>query len=434
MSRAPLRVALVHDWLTGMRGGEKVLEEIADLFPDAPIFTLLHLPGTVSPRLERHPIHTSFLQRAPFVARRYRQYLPLFPAAVESFDLSRFDLVISTSHCVAKGAIPAPHAVHLCYCHTPMRYAWDQEAAYFPRRHGMVARLRGAVLSRLRTWDVASTVRVDELIANSSFVRQRIRRYYGRDATVLAPPVDVSYFAQPSKTPPSDTQPSDTQPSDTQPSDTQPSDTQPSDSQPSDTQPAATQPAAAPPAASAKPYLLAVAALSPYKRHDLAIEAARRAGVALKIVGEGPDRKRLEALAGPGIELLGRVDDDQLRQLYQGALALVQPGIEDFGIAAVEALAAGTPVIAAAAGGVCDVVEDGRHGLLYDPRIGLEGLVAAIDKRQQLGFNRLDLKERAEQFSRDRFRRGFRALVERRAPGALGSEPGSSDTGASGWR
>jgi glycosyltransferase involved in cell wall biosynthesis len=380
MSAGP-RVALVHDWLTGMRGGEKVLEEIADLFPAAPIYTLLHDAGSVSAKLESHPIRTSFLQRAPFVQRRYRHYLPLFPAAIESFDLSAFDLVISSSHCVAKGVIPAPHAVHLCYCHTPMRYAWDQEAEYFPKRSGVLARARGAILSRLRTWDVASAVRVDELVANSSFVRQRIRRYYGRDASVLAPPVDVESFAQPRASEETEATPHE-------------------------------------------PYLLSVAALSPYKRHDLAIEAARRADIALKIVGEGPDRERLEALAGPalggtGIELLGRVDAARLERLYRGALAFVQPGIEDFGIAAVEALAAGIPVIAAGRGGVCDVVEHERHGVLYDPSSGLEGLVAAIDKRRQLGFNRLDLQHRAGHFSRERFREGFRALVERLAPGAL---------------
>jgi glycosyltransferase involved in cell wall biosynthesis len=378
------RVALVHDWLTGMRGGEKVLEEIAGLFPDAPIHTLIHLPGRVSERLEAHPIRTSFLQRAPFVERRYRHYLPLFPSAVESFDLSSFDLVISTSHCVAKGALPAPHATHLCYCHTPMRYAWDQERAYFPKRTGPVARVRGALLSRLRTWDTASAARVDLFVANSTFVRQRIRRYYGRDAEVLAPPVDVAYFGA------------------------------------GDDEPAPAGPA---------PYLLSVAALSPYKRHDLAIEAARRTGIELRIVGDGPDRERLRDLGGP-VRLLGRVDDVTLRRLYRGALAFVQPGVEDFGMAAVEALAAGTPVIAAGRGGVVDVVDHERHGLLYDPRDGLEALVAAIDKRRQLSFNPLDLQDRAEGFSRERFREGFRALVDRLTLRAQPPATASSGSGS----
>ena len=188
------RPALVHDWLTGMRGGEKVLAAIASLLPGAPIHTLFHFPGSVSGALESHPVHTSFLQRAPGTRRHYRRYLPLFPAAVEGFDLAGHDLVISSSHCVAKGAIPPPGSLHVCYCHTPMRYAWDQEHAYFPRRDGVKARLRGLVLSRLRTWDVASAARVDAFVANSRFVAERIRRYYRREAEVIHPPVDVEFF------------------------------------------------------------------------------------------------------------------------------------------------------------------------------------------------------------------------------------------------
>jgi len=166
-----LKVALVHDWLTGMRGGEKVLEVFAELYPEAPIYTLIHVPGSVGAALESHPIHTSFLQRIPGVGKRYRTFLPFFPAAIESFDLTGFDLVISTSHCVAKGAIPGPGARHLCYCHTPMRYAWDQEHTYFPRRRGLAARLRNLVLTGLRTWDVASLPRVDAFLAKHGIWR-----------------------------------------------------------------------------------------------------------------------------------------------------------------------------------------------------------------------------------------------------------------------
>ena len=189
-----MRVALVHDWLTGMRGGEKVLEQLGALYPDAPIFTLFHFPGTVSAALESHPIHTSFLQRAPGIRRHYRHYLPLFPAAIEEFELGGFELVISSSHCVAKGVIPPPDGLHVCYCHTPMRYAWDQEHAYFPRRRGLTARLRALTLTALRAWDAASAARVDRFIANSSFVAQRIRAYYGREAEVVHPPVAVDFF------------------------------------------------------------------------------------------------------------------------------------------------------------------------------------------------------------------------------------------------
>src|SRR5215203_4872787 len=188
------RVALVHDWLTGMRGGEKVIEHLGSLFPEAPLFTLFHFEGSVSPEIESHPIRTSFLQTAPGIRRHYRGYLPLFPAAIEEFDLSGFDVVVSSSHCVAKGVIAPPDAFHLCYCHTPMRYAWDQEHAYFPNRTGLKARLRSLALTGLRAWDVSSAARVNLFVANSSFVARRIQTYYGRPAEVVHPPVDVGFF------------------------------------------------------------------------------------------------------------------------------------------------------------------------------------------------------------------------------------------------
>jgi glycosyltransferase involved in cell wall biosynthesis len=409
-----LRVALVHDWLTGMRGGEKVLAELCAIFPEAPIFTLFHFPGSVSPAIESHPIHTSFLQRAPGLRRHYRRYLPLFPGAIEDFDLAGFELVISSSHCVAKGIIPPPDGLHVCYCHTPMRYAWDQEHAYFPRRRGLTARLRALTLTALRAWDAASAARVDLFIANSSFVARRIRTFYGRDAEVVHPPVAVDFFT----------------------------------------------PAPAPaPAADAGEhrehresggYALVVSALAPYKRVDVAIAACERAGIPLRIAGDGPERERLARLAGPGAQLLGRVGDGALRDLYRGARLLLQPGIEDFGIASVEALACGTPVVAAARGGVLDVVEDGRHGVLYDDRGDpaaptghaqaadlahpatrakpapqpeparrrelrelpeVVAAAAAIDKARQIDWNRMDLRNRAESFAAGHFADRIRSLV-----------------------
>lgn len=367
-----MRVALVHDWLTGLRGGEKVLEAIAELFPGAPIYTLFHFPGTVGGEIERRRIVTSRLQRLPAVRSKYRWYLPLFPAAIEDFDFCEFDLVISSSHCVAKGAIPGPGARHVCYCHTPMRYAWDQEHAYFPQRTGPVAALRRSALSRLRTWDVASAPRVDTFVANSRFVAERIRRYYGREAAVLAPPVDVSFFSP------------------------------------------ALEPAA-------RDYALVVAALAPYKRVDLAITACAKRGLPLIIVGDGPELRRLGRLAGPDVRFAGRVDGPELLALYRGARCFVQPGVEDFGIATVEALACGTPVVALARGGVADIVEDGIHGVLYGPRPGsdaehLDQLSWAIDKVARISFNPAELRQQAEGFSRDRFQRGFRALVEPKSP------------------
>ncbi len=356
------RPALVHDWLTGMRGGEMVLEGIAELYPEAPIYTLLHLPGTVSPALERHPIRTSFLQRAPGIGRHYRRYLPFFPAAIEDLDLTGHDLVLSSSHCVAKGIVPAPDAFHVCYCHTPMRYAWDQEHVYFPRRRGLVARLRGLVLTALRAWDAASAARVDLFLANSRFVAERIRRYYGRDAVVLHPPVDTSAFT-------------------------------PGEGE-----------------TSARPYALMVAALARYKRVEVAIEACRQRGLALKVVGTGPEWSTLSRLAGPDVELLGHVSRERLQALYRGALCLLQPGTEDFGIAPVEALACGTPVVAFARGGALDIVTDGTHGILY-AREDAAALATAIDTMSEVRFNPAVLRQRAETFSRMSFLDRLRSLL-----------------------
>jgi glycosyltransferase involved in cell wall biosynthesis len=361
------RVALVHDWLTGMRGGEFVLAAIAEQFPEAPIYTLFHFPGTVSAAIERHPIETSYLSRAPLLRTRYRSYLPLFPNAIEALDLSAFDLVISTSHCVAKGIIPAPEAVHVCYCHTPMRYAWDQEHAYFPKRRGLSARLRGVILSQLRTWDVASSARVHTFVANSSFVAQRIRAYYGRESTVIHPPVDVDFFTPGEAKPGPD-------------------------------------------------YALLVSALAPYKRVEVAIGACARLGLELRIVGTGPEKRRLERLGGPGVHFMGTLSREELREAYRGAKLFLQPGIEDFGIAPVEALACGVPVVAAGRGGILDIVEDGRHGILSSPHQGVPAFVEAIDKAVQIGFNRLDLRQCAERFSARCFGEQFHSLLVRCFP------------------
>lgn len=360
-------VGLVHDWLTGQRGGENVLAAIARRFPGAPIYTLFHFPGSVSAEIETHPIVTSFVQRAPALDPLYRWYLPVFPLAVEDLPVADHRLVISSSHCVAKGVRRGPGAVHVCYCHTPMRYAWDQETAYFGRRRGPVAALQRRILAALRRWDVATEDRVDHYLANSSFVAGRIFKYYGRQAEVLPPPVDVDYFT-PGPGPRGD-------------------------------------------------YAVMVAALAPYKMVDVAIQACERLGLPLVVVGEGPERARLEALAGPRTRLAGRVTGSELRELYRRAICFLQPGIEDFGIAAVEALACGTPVVALAAGGVLDIVEDGRHGLLFGEATA-EGIGAAIDKLRSMEFNSVNLRGRAEGFSADRFAHRLTELLISYWPGA----------------
>jgi glycosyltransferase involved in cell wall biosynthesis len=361
-------VALVHDWLTGMRGGEKVIEVLGSLYPDAPLHTLFHFPGSVSPAIESHPIRTSFLQKAPGLRRHYRSYLPLFPAAIEELDLSGFDIVLSSSHCVAKGVIAPPDAFHLCYCHTPMRYAWDQEHAYFPKRTGAGPRLRSLALTALRAWDVSSAARVHLFVANSRFVARRIETYYGRPAEVLHPPVDVDFFT----------------------------------------------PGKARERGREKGYCLMVSALAPYKKVELAMAACEKLGLELRIVGEGPERRRLAGMATANVRFLGKVGAGELRELYRGARLFLQPGVEDFGIASVEALACGTPVVATARGGILDVVEDGRHGVLYGDWEGPSALADAIDKAGRIGFNELDLRDRAESFSVSRFTSRIRALLSHR--------------------
>ncbi|MEO1086504.1 MAG: glycosyltransferase [Acidobacteriota bacterium] len=387
---AGLRVALVHDWLTGMRGGEKVLEAIAELFPGAPIYTLFAFEDKLSPAIRRHPIRPSLLQSrlpAGLLGKHYRYLLPLFPRFIEEFDLTGYDLIISTTHCVAKGVIPAPDAVHLSYCHSPMRYAWDLEHHYFPKRRGLLAELRAHLLSGLRRWDSATCDRVDHFWANSRWVATRIGRYYGRDAEVLHPPVAVDTFGD---------------------------GLEDGEASADNATTAYNERDAAPhtPHDADEPYALAVSALVPYKKLDLAIQACEAVGLPLKIVGTGPEEKRLRSLCRNRAELLGRVDDDALRRLFRGAQMFIQPGVEDFGIAAVEALASGTPVLAVGRGGVLDIVEDGRHGVLYD---GFEvaDVTAAIDKFQRIRFNALELKTRSRSFSSAQFAERLRSSIAR---------------------
>lgn len=349
------RVALVHDWLTGMRGGEKVLEVLADLYPDADILTLVHTPGRISYTIARHRIRTSLIQRLPRATRWYRHYLPLFPLAIEQFDLDDTDLVISTSHCAAKGVIVPGRARHLCYCFTPMRYAWDQFDEYFgPARVGRVAsRAAREVMRRLARWDAATAGRVHRYVAISHYVASRIARYYNRQAAIVYPPVDTVFYHPDGRRP--------------------------------------------------EGYFLIVSALVPYKRIEVAVDAARLAGVPLRVAGEGPELEALRARAGDApVEFLGFQPDPVIRDLYRGAVAVILPGEEDFGIVPVEAQACGRPVVALGRGGALETVEDGRTGVLVREPTP-EAFAEAFKTVRRTPWDTEYLRRQAERFSRTRF-------------------------------
>lgn len=353
------KVALIHDWLTGMRGGEKCLELMCEIFPQADIFTLLHIPGTVSSVIESHPIHTSFIQNLPGVAKRYRYYLPLFPTAIEMFDLSGYDLVLSSSHCVAKGIIPGIDTYHACYCYTPMRYAWDMRHQYFPpsemsffKRHTIPY-----MLNRLRVWDIAANERVDDFIAISEYVARRIRRHYGREASVIYPPVDTSFFSL-------------------------------SDKQ--------------------EDFYLMVSALAPYKRVDLAIEAFNKLGFQLHIIGSGQDEKRLRKMASDNIVFHGWLPNEQILNYYHRCRAFIFPGEEDFGITPLEAMSCGKPVVAFKRGGAVETVAgyqpgaQNATGVFFEEQT-VDALCDAILLARKLDLSHVKIREHALKFGRDQF-------------------------------
>ena len=369
--KPPQRVALVHDWLTGFRGGEQVLLSLARLFPAAPIFTLLHVKGSLPAELESKTIRTSFVGKLPFARSLYRHYLPLFPLAVRGLDVRGFDLVVSSSHCVAKSVVPGARARHVCYCHTPMRYVWDRfDDNFGPARMGRLGSAGLRVMAEgLRAFDVATAHNVHEYVANSKTVAARIRHFYGRDSEVIYPPVDTDFFTP-----------------------------GPNDS---------LEPA----------YDLVVSALVPYKRIDLAIDAANLTKRRLLVVGSGPEEGRLRARAGATVEFLGSADRDRLLGLYRGCRALLLPGVEDFGIVVAEALACGRPALVNAQGGGAEIVNHGEFGVTF----GEPTAAAVAEALRQLvpdRFARLSLRERAETFSRQRFEARFRDLVDRPRAGA----------------
>jgi glycosyltransferase involved in cell wall biosynthesis len=359
------KVAIIHDWLNGMRGGEKVLEEILRLYPDADIFTLFYEPEKVSPLIRSKQVFASALNRRSFIRRHYQPFLPWFPRHIEAFDLNGYSLVISSSHCVAKGAIPAPDARHVSYIHSPMRYAWDQYYAYFSGAGYLRRKIVQREISRLRVWDVSSSARVDDFAANSSFVAQRIERYYRRPATVIHPPVDVDFF----------------------------------------------QPAAR----ASRDYFLLVSALVPYKNIGPVVQACRELGERLIVVGRGPEQKRIKKAAGRNCEFLPAVGAETLRELYGNARAFVFAGVEDFGIAFAECQACGTPVIAFDRGGVRDIVQDGTSGVLFGEST-VDALKKAIRDAKGMEFDPALIREMSLRFSAERFRSQFGQWVNGKRP------------------
>lgn len=305
-----MKVAIVHDWLTGMRGGERCLQAFCELYPDADIYTLIHNKGSVSPVIERMPIYTSFAQKLPAARSFYRYYLPLFPTAIERFDLRGYDLVLSSSHCVAKGIRSTPDQLHLCYCYTPMRYVWDMSHLYFSNEVlGFFSRkLIPPVLNYLRLWDVFSSRRVDSFLAISRHIQGRIIKHYRRKAHVVYPPVETKRFFH----------------------------------------------------AEPKDYYLVVSAFAPYKRIDLILRAFRELDLPLHVVGEGQERRRLMRYAGRKVRFLGRLSDEEVAEQMAHCKAFVFAAEEDFGIAPLEAQVSGKPVIAYGKGGVGETI-NGLH-------------------------------------------------------------------------
>ena len=361
MAMVPRRVAIVHDWLNGMRGGEKTLEAILELFPAAHIFTLLLERDKISIGIGAKKITTSFIQHIPLAKSKYRYLLPLFPMAVERFDLSSYDLVISTSHCVAKGARAGREALHICYCFSPMRYVWVFHEEYFGK-----SRLKSQILrpfiAGLRSWDVRSCERVNHFVAISETVAGRIARFYGRESEVIFPPVETDFFV---------------------------------------------------PGEKEGDFFLVVSALVPYKRVDMAVKTFNELGLPLVVIGDGPEYRRLRRMAARNISFRGWVSKEEVRDAYQSCRALIFPGVEDFGLTPIEAQACGRPVIALGKGGVTESVEDGMTGILFR-RQSVASLKAAVTAFRRRRFDGAIARRNSLRFSKEVFKRRLMEYVCRR--------------------
>ena len=359
-----MKVVLLQDWLTGFRGGERVLDAICELFPDAPLYTLIHIPGSTSKLIDQRKITQSFLGKIPGVQKHYRKLLPVFPLAASSLKITeQADLVISTSHCVIKGVKKPPGAKHISYVHSPMRYIYDQFPLYFGKEAPLIQRL-GAHLCRpfLRRWDIDSNQNVDQMIANSGFVKDRIEYYYGEESKVIHPFVDLADF----------------------------------DFSKNHTR---------------EDFYLMVSAFAPNKKVGLAIEAFNKMGKVLKIVGGGQQEDYLRSIAKNNIEFLGNRTREEVVELYQKTRGFIFPGIEDFGITPLEAMAGGSPIVAFRAGGVLETLTDKTAEFFGEQ--SAEALCQAVERFEKRTFHQEDLIQRAQSFSKEKFKREFLAECER---------------------
>lgn len=366
-----MKTAIVTDWLAQMGGAERVVLALTDLFPDAPIFTTVYNPDQVDPIFHSMDIRPSFIQKLPGARTGYQKYLPLMPTAVEQFDLSRFDLVISSSSSVAKGVLTGTRTLHICYCHTPMRYAWDFYHEYLngPDVGPLKRKLIPWVMTYIRMWDRQSADRVDHFIANSANVAGRIRKHYRREADVIHPPVDAAFFA-----------------------------------------PAG---GAGDEAGPVGDFFLVVSRLVPYKRVDLAIRACNGLGLPLRVIGTGPEFDRLKAMAGPTVRMMGRVSDEEIRWHYAHCQALLFPGEEDFGITPLEAQAAGSPVLAFGRGGALETVIPGVTGEFFAQQT-VQSLAACLQKFDRDRYDPAQARAHARSFETTVFKQKMKAFIDAR--------------------
>ncbi len=347
------KIAIVCDWLTNFGGAERVIYQFHKMFPDAPIFTSLYNKEKMV-GFEDADVRTSWLQKIPGAKSKHQLFLHFLPGVFESFDLDEFDIVLSSSHSCAKGVITKPETLHICYCHSPMRYAWDESHTYIDQYplNGLVKRIVPHFIHKIRMWDRLSAERVDKYISNSAFVQKRIEKYYGKNSMVIHPPVECDRW-------PVSTDHGD--------------------------------------------YYLAVGRITTYKRFDLLVETFNQLGLPLKIVGTGPDLKKLKQIANSNIEFLGRVSDDDLRELYMNAKGLLFPQVEDFGIIPLEAMSAGTPVIAFKSGGSLETVVEGKTGVFFEEQT-VEALAEAIDEFEVETWDPKVIRSQAEKFDEAVFR------------------------------